>query len=112
MRSASYPGSRTVGAWVGATLIGTLIGAALTLTLTPVLEDWVRFHWTLWPGLGGGDFAARATRSFVAYRLVPYTAQRRRLCSGAMSAARCGGSSLRPSRMGSPRWRVLSSTGR
>src|SRR5579864_441276 len=66
MRSASYPGSRTVGAWVGATLIGTLIGAALTLTLTPVLEDWVRFHWTLWPGLGGGDFAARATSAFVA----------------------------------------------
>src|SRR5579864_8410751 len=66
MRSASYPGSRTVGAWVGATLIGTVIGAALTLTLTPVLEDWVRFHWTLWPGLGGGDFAARATSAFVA----------------------------------------------
>ena len=65
MRLASHPGSRAVGAWVGATLIGSLFGAALTLTLTPVLEDWVRSHWTLWPSLGGGDFAARASSAFV-----------------------------------------------
>jgi hypothetical protein len=65
MVSASHPGSRTAGAWVGATLIGTLLGAALTLTLTPVLEDWVRSHWTLWLSLGGGDFAARASRALV-----------------------------------------------
>jgi hypothetical protein len=65
MRLASDPGSRAAGAWVGATLIGTLLGAAFTLTLTPVMEDWVRFHWTLWPSLGGGDFAARAGSAFV-----------------------------------------------
>jgi hypothetical protein len=66
MRLACYPGSRTVGAWMGATVIGTLIGAALTLSLTPALEDWVPYHWTLWPSLGAGDIAARATIAFVA----------------------------------------------
>ncbi len=45
--------------------MGTLFGAVLTLTLNPVLEDWVRFHWTLWSSLGGGDFAARASSALV-----------------------------------------------
>jgi hypothetical protein len=65
MRLVSHPGSHVAGAWVCATLIGTLFGAALTLTLIPVLEEWVRSHWTLWSSLGSGDFAARASSALV-----------------------------------------------